>query len=112
MSKINITRVKISSVGKLLGSLNGLIALLFGVITAIVATVSVIAENNYSVLGNIFVALAVTVVSLVVYPLVGFAFGWLYGALLAVVWNVVLGVSGGLEIETEQVKEPKEEAKK
>ncbi len=37
---------------------------------------------------------------LVLYPLVMFAFSWLYGVLAAFIFNIVVGVSGGVELTT------------
>ena len=107
MKKISVLRIGVGSLAKLVGIVNAIIAIAIGVIGAIVTTVGVISNNNFSVLGDIFAALGIAVVSLIVYPIIWFAFGRLYGALIAVIWNAVLGVSGGLQITTEEVKEEK-----
>ena len=104
MKKINVTRVGVGSLGKLVGIVNAIVALAIGIIASIVTTVGVISNNDFSVLGDVFTALGIALFGLIVYPLLWFAFGWLYGALIAVIWNAVLGVSGGLQIETEEVK--------
>lgn len=103
--KVNITRVKTTSLAKLVGTLNAIILLAIGIVFSITATISVVTYNNFSLLETILASLAIVLVGFVVYPLVGFAFGWLYGGLLGLIWNAVLGTSGGLEIETEDVKE-------
>ena len=46
---------------------------------------------------------------IIVYPLVMFLLGWIQGAIMAVVFNVVVAGSGGLDLE---VAESKLEAKK
>jgi hypothetical protein len=107
MKKISINRVGVGSLAKLVGIVNAIVALAVGVVASIVATVGVIANNDFSVFGDLFAALGIALLGLVVYPLIWFAFGWLYGALIAIIWNVVLGVSGGLQIDTEEVKEAK-----
>jgi hypothetical protein len=104
MKKINVTRVGVGSLGKLVGIVNAIVALAIGIVGSIVTTVGVIANNDFSVIGDVFAALGIALFGLVVYPLIWFAFGWLYGALIAVIWNAVLGVSGGLQVETEEVK--------
>lgn len=103
--KVNITRLKTTSVAKLVGTLNAIILLAIGIVFAITATVAVISNNDFTILEDILASFAIVMVGMVVYPLVGFAFGWLYGALIGLIWNAVLGTAGGLEIETEEVKE-------
>jgi hypothetical protein len=104
MKKVNVTRVGVGSLGKLVGIVNAIVALAIGVVASIVTTVGVIANNDFSVFGDVFAALGIALFGLIVYPLLWFAFGWLYGALIAIIWNAVLGVSGGLQIETEEAK--------
>ena len=107
MKKVGITRVGVGSLAKLVGIVNAIVAFALGIVGSIVGVVSVIANNNFTLLGDIFAALDIALFALIVYPLIWFAFGWLYGALVAIIWNAVLSVGGGLEIETVEVKEDK-----
>ncbi len=68
MSNITVTKVGVLSIGKLLGIV------------------------------NLIVGLAIILSAVVLYPLVMFAFGWLYGVLVAFIFNVFVGVSGGVEL--------------
>ena len=104
MNKILLQKVGVSSLGKLFGTVNAIIGVIIGTVSAIVTTVSVVANNDYGVLTDVFVAIGITLVGVVVYPLVLFAMGWLYGAVVALVVNLVVGASGGLELEVEDVK--------
>lgn len=104
MKEVTIVEVGVGSLGKLLGSANAIIALIIGVISAVVSTVSVIANSHYSALENIFVALGIVLGHLLLLPLIAFALGWLYGAIIALVWNVFLGASSGLDIKTVEKK--------
>lgn len=99
MKKVTITRVGVGSLGRLLGFANAIVSLVVGIVAAIVTTVSVIANNDYSVLQDILVSIGVAVGYVLVLPLLAFALGWLYGAVIALVWNVFLGASQGLDIE-------------
>jgi cell division protein FtsX len=99
VKNVTITKVGVGSLGKLLGAANAIISLIIGIIAAVVSTISVIANNNYSVLQDVFVALGIVFGYVLVLPLVAFAIGWLYGAIIALVWNVFLGASQGLDIE-------------
>lgn len=103
--KINITRIETMSLAKLVGTLNAIIMLAIGIVFSITTTVAVIANNDFGILTDVFTALGIVLIGCLVYPLIGFAFGWLYGALLGLIWNAVLGTSGGLQIQTEEVKE-------
>ncbi len=107
MKKVGITRVGVGSLAKLVGIVNAIVAFALGIVGSVVGVVGVVANNNFSVIGDIFAALGIALFALIVYPLIWFAFGWLYGALIAIIWNAVLSVSGGLEIETVEVKEDK-----
>jgi hypothetical protein len=102
--KVNITKIKTTSLAKLVGTLNAIVLLAIGIIFSVTVTVAVIAEYDYSFMQNVFAALGIVLIGLVIYPVVGYVFGWLYGGLLGLIWNAVLGTSGGLEIETEDVK--------
>lgn len=104
MKKLLVQKVGVGSLGKLFGVVNAIIGLIVGTVSAIVSTVSVISNNNYGVITDIFVAIGITLFGVVVYPLVLFAFGWLYGAIVALVINLFVGVSGGLELEVEETK--------
>lgn len=104
MQKLSIQKVGVGSLGKLFGTVNGIIGLAIGLVSSIVATVGVISNNNYSVLTDIFSAIGIVLVGVVVYPLVLFALGWVYGAIAALVINLFVGASGGLEVEVEELK--------
>ena len=102
-----VKKVGASSLGKLVGTVNALIGLVVGVIMSITATVGVIANNEYSIFADIFISIGLVLLGVIVYPLVMFMFGWIYGALVGVVFNLVIGVSGGLELTTEDEKTTK-----
>lgn len=105
--KIKVTHVGASSIGRLVGIVNALFALAAGIVGSIVAIADVIAMNDYTVLMNIGVSAAIILGGVVVLPLLAFVFGWVYGALAGVIWNVFLSASGGIEVNTEEVTELK-----
>ena len=110
--KISIVKVGVGSLGKLLGTVNAIITLAVGLIGAIVSTVGVISNNDFNLFVDILVSIGIVLFGVIVYPIIGFVFGWLYGALVAVIWNAVLGVSGGLDITTEDELESSSKANK
>lgn len=99
MKPVTITKVGVGSLGRLLGFANAIIAVIFGIVASIVSTVSVIANNNYSVFQDVLVTVGIVAAYVLLAPVIAFAVGWLYGAIIALVWNVFLGASKGLDIE-------------
>lgn len=100
MKSITVTKVGTLSIGKLFGSVNLIIALAIGIVASFVSIISYINSVNDSFIVELIGALTIAATTLVLYPLVAFAFGWLYGVLFAFIFNVVIGVSGGVELET------------
>ncbi len=107
MSKVLVTEVSVSSFGKLVGTVNGVIGLVIGTIGAVVATIALISNYDYSFLSDILLTFAIMLTGIVIYPLIAFLFGWLYGAVIALIFNLVIGISGGLQITTEDLKTTK-----
>lgn len=99
MKEVTVTRVGVGSLGRLLGFVNAIVALITGVIAAIVSTANVIASNNLNFWEGVVVSIAVVAGYVILLPLLAFAFGWLYGAIVALVWNFFLGSAGGIDIE-------------
>lgn len=102
MQRLVVHKVGVGSLAKLVGVWFAIIGLVIGVLSAVVSAVSVFANNNYSVLGGIFVAVLVVLGWILVYPLVMFFVGWLQGAIVAIVFNVVISGSGGLSVHVEE----------
>lgn len=101
MSNITVTKVGVLSIGKLIGTVNVIVGLAIGIIAAIAATVTYLTSNSLGFFEGLLGSLAIVLTAVVLYPLVMFAFGWLYGVLVAFIFNVVIGVSGGVELTTE-----------
>lgn len=108
--KLMVTHVGAGSIGRLVDTVNAIFAVAAGIIGSIAATANVVATQDYSVLMNIAVSVGIILLGVVVVPLFAFVFGWLYGALVGVIWNILLGATGGLEVNTHEV--PAEETKK
>lgn len=105
--KIAITKLGVGSFGKLVGTINGVIGLAAGIIAAVVASVSVVTNNDFTILTDILVTIGILLTGIFVYPLLAFALGWLHGAIIALIFNLIVGISGGLEVSTEDIKEAK-----
>lgn len=102
MKRFLVHKVGVGSLGKLIGVWFAIVGLFVGVISAVVSTVSVFANYDYSVLAGIGVALLIAVGWVIVYPVIMFLIGWIQGAILAVIFNVVVAGSGGLSVHLEE----------
>ena len=102
MQRLVVHKVGVGSLAKLIGVWFAIIGIVVGVISAVVSAVSVFANNSYSFLGGLFVAVLVVVGWVFLYPIVMFFIGWIQGAILAVVFNVVGAGSGGLSVHVEE----------
>ena len=102
MSNITVTHVGVKSIGKLVGTVNLIIGLAVGIVGAVGVTISYFANESPKFFEGLLGSLAIFSAGVILYPLVMFLFGWLYGVLVAFIFNVVIGVSGGVELTTEQ----------
>lgn len=98
MRNITVTKVGVLSIGKLIGTVNLIVGLAIGLIAAVAGTVAYFSAGSYEFFEGLLGMLAIILTAVVLYPLVMFAFGWLYGALVAFIFNVVVGVSGGVDL--------------
>lgn len=102
MQRLVVHKVGVGSLGKLIGTWFAIIGVVVGVISAVVSTVSVFANNSYSFLAGLGIAVLLVVGWVLIYPVIMFLLGWLQGAILAVVFNVVVSGSGGLSVHVEE----------
>jgi len=98
MSTINITKVGVLSIGKLFGTVNLIIGLAMGIIGAIAGSIAFFGTDSYEFIDGLVGLVAIILSAVVLYPLAVFALGWLYGVLAAFIFNVVVGVSGGITL--------------
>lgn len=104
MKRISIQHVSVRSLGNLVGTWHAIIGLFAGILIAISSTVAFINSSEFGILTETLVSVAIVIGSIILVPLFAYLVGWLYGALIAIVLNVVVGTSGGLEIDVEDVK--------
>lgn len=93
-----VRKIGVSSLGKLVGTVQAIVGLAIGIVASIVGTVNIVSTYSDSFFSNLLLSIGVVLLGVVVYPVVAFMLGWLYGALVAVVLNVVVGISGGIEL--------------
>lgn len=90
-----VVQIKATTLAAFQGAFAGILGLGVAILHSIDSTVQM-AEATDSVLSGLAFGLATGIVSLIVVPLIYFAFGWIVGLIQGWVFNVVLGASGGL----------------
>lgn len=99
-SEKKLTRINPWSFANLQGTFFAIIGLGVAILHSIQSTIDV-AESTESVLGGLAFGLTAGVVTVIVLPLLYFAFGWLIGIVQGWAYNVILGAAGGLVINLE-----------
>lgn len=97
---VNVNKIGVGSFARLSGVAYSLVGLVLG----LVATVSVSAgqiTTSSSIVKSLGVSLLAFGWGVIIYPIVLFVIGWIQGALIALVLNVVFRESRGLELELE-----------
>jgi homoaconitase/3-isopropylmalate dehydratase large subunit len=102
MSTLTVTKVGVLSVGKFTGTVNLIIALAVGLFGAVIGTITYVTSDSHEAVEGLLGSLAIIIGAVVLYPLVMFAIGWIYGVVAAFIFNVVIGVSGGLELTVKE----------
>lgn len=99
---VTIQRLEAITIGKLVGAFNGIIGVVMGTLTSIVAVIGVVSNNDYGIGMDILVSICILLSGIIVYPIIAYAIGWIYGWLLGLVFNLVVGVSGGINMVVEE----------
>ena len=102
MQRFVIHKVGVGSLGRLVGTWFAIVGLIVGLLSAVVSTVSVFANNSYSIIAGIGIGALIVIGWVIVYPVVMYFIGWIQGAILALVFNFVVSGAGGLSIELEE----------
>lgn len=102
-TEITVKGVKASTVALFEGTFASMIGLFVAVLYALRVTINLSQETN-SVLAGLSLGLAAGIVSIIVLPLVYFAFGWIIGYLHGAVFNAIARASGGISIYTNSNK--------
>lgn len=100
--RLTVKHVETRSVAKFVGVVNALIAVVVGLIGGIAATVTYLGSGDFGVIETVGLSIAIVGASIVLYPLFMYLIGWLYGALAAIIFNVFVGVSGGIAINVDE----------
>lgn len=104
MKKLVVRKIGVTTFGRFIGIANAIIGLVIGVFLGISGTIGVTQEDGWSFFGKLIAIVGVWLAALVLYPIVLFALGWIYGAVVALISNVFLQASHGIEVDVEEVK--------
>jgi len=103
-SKLTIKRFEVGTVAKFVGTVNAVIAVVVGLLGSFGAIISIVTANDHNGLEAFGISVAVIAAGILLYPMLMFLIGWLYGALMALVFNLFTGVSGGITVDVEESK--------
>lgn len=98
MSKIQnkrVVSVSATSVAMFQGAFAAVLGLGVAILHSLRASID-LANSTESVIAGMAFGLATGIISLIVVPLVYFALGWLVGFVQGLVYNAILGASGGI----------------
>jgi hypothetical protein len=104
MKRITVKHIGIMSFANLIGTWNAILGLFLGIAIAISGTITMATSGDYGIIAEVFLAIAIIIGSLVLVPLFAYAVGWLYGAVIALVANLVVESAGGIELDVEESK--------
>lgn len=97
-----VTSVRASSFATFIGTFWAIIGLGIAIMYSLNGTIEY-AQSTNSMLAGLAFGLTAGVVSMIVLPLIYFAFGWVIGYLQGWVFNVVVANSGGIIFDIEDV---------
>jgi len=104
MRKILVRKLGVGSVAKFVGMANAILALVWGVFVMFAGIVTSVEQSNWTFTEKLLGTLGSVSVGLVLIPVIGFALGWLYGAVVALVTNLFLHTAQGIELDIEDAK--------
>lgn len=101
---MKLRRIGVMSAAKLAGLMYALIGLIIGLIVALFSMIGagMIASAQHEAGMPSWVGAAFGVGAIIVLPILYGILGFIGGAITAAVYNVVAGISGGLELEFDQ----------
>lgn len=105
MKELTVHKVRVTTIGKLVGVWYGILGLIAGLFGGISTGFAIVDANpQHGWLWNIAIVIVSMLVGVVFLPLISFVVGWVQGVILAVVFNVVSAASGGVKIDVSEEK--------
>lgn len=104
MEKIMIRRLGVASVAKYVGVAHAILGVIYGFIAMFGGLAVVVEQDQLDVFSKIFASIGAVLIALLIIPGVLFLVGWLYGAVFALIANLILSTSEGIEVDFEKKK--------
>jgi len=95
---VTINKLGVGSFAKVVGVAYGLVGLVAGILATLAVSAGAITADTTFV-QTLGISLWAFGWGVIIYPAIAFAFGWVEGAILAVILNFVFKESKGLELE-------------
>ncbi|WP_406657635.1 hypothetical protein V7O62_03510 [Methanolobus sp. ZRKC2] len=93
MATLHVTGIGVFSLAMITGAINTILGLIYGVLMALMAM------RTFSIMGGFSTGLLSGVGIIIIMPIVYGIVGFIIGMISAIIFNVVTGFTGGLEIE-------------
>jgi hypothetical protein len=103
MSVVRVNKLRVGSFAKVVAIAQATIAFIYGLIFTL-AVIGGELDKSSSLVRNLGVSIGVLGLSVIIFPVVAYILGWIQGAVAGIILNFVFKESGGLELETEDVK--------
>lgn len=97
-----IRRLGVASVAKYVGVAHAILGVIYGFIAMFGGLAVVVEQDQLDVFSKIFASIGAVLIALLVIPGVLFLVGWLYGAVFALIANLILNTSEGIEVDFEK----------
>jgi len=101
MRKLLVRRLGVASVARFIGVAQAVWGFALGFIAIFGGISAVLSDSEWNVFQKIAGSIGVALFCLVVFPLIAFLFGWLYGALLSIIANLFLHTANGIELDVD-----------
>jgi len=101
MRKVLIRKLGVGSIARFVGVASAIWAFIFAVFAMFGGIAATLEHDGWSFVTKILATLGVVVGSLVLIPAIAFVWGWLYGAIIALIANLFLHTASGIELDVE-----------
>ena len=99
--ELKVRRLGVLSLGKVMGALYGLLGLIFGALFSVFSLIGAGFAGAGGAGEDAVLGLVFGVGAVIILPLVYGFFGFIGGLLTALLFNLVTGIAGGLEMEVD-----------
>lgn len=102
-STLRVIGIKASTIGMVQGTFLALIGLVTAIAYTVTTSIDATRETE-SLLNGLTLGLASGIVSIIFVPIIYFAVGWIIGFLQGIVLNLIIRLSGGVVLKTDENK--------